>query len=209
MEHLSLAEYSRRIGVSRAAVSQMKKAGKLVLTGDGRVDAIATDARLKMYRRDGLRDVDPSRQSVKRGRPVKQDDVLNTAEPVRLTRAEVMERIVNLDWVSTPDWSLDAQERRAQLAAQCVGWEAVQSDKADDGHFGGWQLRTSRFDEKPWPQIDSVIAGFGFELDLWDVVTECRAELEPIDGDDDDEVTVRIDLLPLLAHPFSEYDRPR
>jgi hypothetical protein len=47
---------------------------------------------------------------------------------------------------------------------------------------------------------------YGFELDAWDVLKACRAELEPID--DDDEVTVRLDLLHLLAHPFSEHDKP-
>ena len=36
---------------------------------------------------------------------------------------------------------------------------------------------------------------------------QTRAELEPID--DDDESTVQIDLLPLLAHPFSEHDKQR
>jgi hypothetical protein len=65
------------------------------------------------------------------------------------------------------------------------GWEAVQSEQRDDWHWGGFQLR--------WPECwdptapgaeDGVVAGFGYELDAWDVIVKCREALEPINEDD-------------------------
>lgn len=204
MTLVSQAEYARRLGVSRAAVAQWKKAGRLVLQGD-KVDVEETDARLKRYRRDGLPDIVADTPTVKRGRPlVKQLDALNT-EPVCLTCVEVMERLAALDWTQSFDWSPEAQDERARLAAQCIGWEAVKSPVRDDGHWGWFQLRIPAYIAAHGLTDNAVPAGHGFELDAWDVLKACRAELEPID--DDDEMTVRLDLLPLLAHPFSEHDR--
>ncbi|MFL9930865.1 hypothetical protein P0D88_16760 [Paraburkholderia sp. RL18-103-BIB-C] len=206
MTLVSQAEYARRLGVTRAAVAQWRKAGKLVLQGR-QVDAEATDALLKRYRRDGLPEINEDAKSVKRGRPgVKQAGQLNT-EPVCLTCAEVMARLAAMDWTRTVDWSPKAQEERARLAAECIGWQAVQSEARDDGHWGGFQLRIPASIEAYGLTADGIPAGHGFELDLWDVLQAVRDELQPID--DNDEVTVRLDLLPLLAHPFSEHDKPR
>lgn len=116
-----------------------------------------------------------------------------------------MARLSELDWKQDFNWSDEAQAERARRAAECIGWEAVTSPARDDGHFGGYQLRIPESVAKYGLTADAVPAGHGFELDVWDVLKACRAELEPID--DDDEVTVRLDLLHLLAHPFSEYDR--
>lgn len=211
MSLVSLAEYARRVGKTRAAITQWKKAGKLVLQGD-QVDVEATDERLKRYRRAGLPDVDPQPKSVKRGRPsvkrepesVKQGGELNS-EPVTLTCAEVTARLAALDWKGTFAWFASSQDERVRLAAECIGWEAVRSPIRDDGHWGGYQLRIPAYVEACGLTADAVPAGHGFELDAWDVLKAVRAELEPID--DDDEVTVRLDLLHLLAHPFTEYDR--
>jgi hypothetical protein len=52
---------------------------------------------------------------------------------------------------------------------------------------------------------DAVPAGHGFELYPVDVLKVCRAELEPID--EGDQVMVRLDLLHLLAYPFSQHHR--
>lgn len=206
MTTVTLAEYARRVGKSRAAITQWKKAGRLVMQGE-RVDVEATDAKLKRYRRDGLHDIATDTPTVKRGRPsVKQAAELNR-EPVCLTCAEVMARLAALDWTQTFDWSAEAQDERARLAAQCIGWEAVRSAVTDDGHWGGFQLRISAYIAAHGLTADAVPAGHGFELDVRDVLEACRDELEPID--DDDEVTVRLDLLHLLAHPFAECDRQK
>lgn len=204
MTTVTLAEYARRVGKSRAAITQWKNAGKLVMKGK-RVDVEATDAYLKRYRRKGLPDITTDTPTVKRGRPpVKQVDTLN-AEPVRLTCAEVMERLAALDWTQTFDWSPEAQDERARQAAQCIEWVAVKSDTRDDGHWGGFQLRIPHYMGKFGLIPDAVPAGHGFELDAWNVLDVCRAELEPLS--DDDEVDVRLDLLHLLAYPFGEHQR--
>ena len=102
MEFISQAEYARRLGVSRAAISQWKTEGRLVTQGT-KVDVEASDAKLKRYRREGLPDIQPTTKTVKRGRPsVKHAEQLNT-EPVRLTCDELVERLAGLDWTQTVD----------------------------------------------------------------------------------------------------------
>uniref|UniRef100_UPI0005BD0AE3 hypothetical protein n=1 Tax=Paraburkholderia acidipaludis TaxID=660537 RepID=UPI0005BD0AE3 len=101
------------------------------------------------------------------------------------------------DWMQTFDWSDAAQDERARQAARCIGWVALESDmrEADgerregDAAFG------------------SVIAGFGFDLSAWEVLDLCREEVGPLE--DFDTATVRSALLPVLAHPFDHWDRPR
>src|SRR6516164_8242762 len=138
MTLVSQAEYARRLGVSRAAVAQWKKSGRLVLQGD-LVDVDATDAKLKRYRRAGLPEVNEQAAVVKRGRPrVKSAAELN-AEPVRLTCAEIMARLADLDWTQEFEWFASSQDERARLAAECIGWQAVRSAVTDDGHWGGFR----------------------------------------------------------------------
>jgi len=204
---MSMAEYARRVGVSRAAVTHWRKEGRLVLQGS-QVDVEATDARLKRYRRDGLPPVKEDREIVKRGRPsVKQAEQLNT-EPVQTTYGTVKRRLAEMDWTREFKWLASSQDERARLAATCIGWEAVRSPITDDGHWGGFQLRIPEYIAEHGLTFDAVPAGHGFELDVWDVLTACRAELEASD-EDDWPVTIRLDLLPLLAHPFAEYDEQR
>lgn len=214
MTLVSLAEYARRVGKTRAAISQWKKAGRLVLQGD-QVDVEATDAYLKRYRRAGLPEIDPQPKPVKRGRPsvkqsgksVKQPDAAQlNSESVNLTCVEVAQRLAALDWAQTFDWSPEAQDKRARLAAQCIGWEAVTSPIRDDGHWGGYQLRIPAHIEAHGLTEDAIPAGHGFELYPIQVLKVCREELEPIYVDD--TMTVRLDLLPLLARPFHECDEP-
>lgn len=199
MTLLSQAEYARRIGVSRPAIAQWKKAGHLVMQGS-QVDVEATDALLKRYRRGGLpKDLAPI-ESVKRPtKNVKQTTLLNTS-PVSLTISEIAARLAELDWKQDFDWSEEAQAERALKAAACIGWEAVTSPLRDDGHWGGYQLRTVA---EPL-HADHVVAGHGFELDVWEVLCKCRDEISP--PDEEDEVSVRLDLLSFLARPFNEHD---
>ncbi|SIT38648.1 hypothetical protein BN2475_160028 [Paraburkholderia ribeironis] len=206
MTLVSQAEYARRLSVTRAAVGQWKKAGRIVTEGS-QVNVEASDARLKRYRRAGLPEINEATKTVKRGRPsVKQAGQLNS-EPVCLTCVEITERLEAIDWTQTFDWSAEAQDERVRLAARCIGWEAVRSTVTDDGHWGGFQLRILASIEAYGLTADGIPAGHGFELDGWQVLRECRDELEPID--DGDEMTVRLELLPLLARPFGEWDKPR
>ncbi|QHP92016.1 hypothetical protein EXE55_14315 [Burkholderia glumae] len=215
MTLMSLAEYARRVGKSRAAMTQWKKAGRLVMQGD-QVDVEASDAWLKKYRRDGMPKVTDDTTAVKRGRPsVKQGAEVGTqlnSEPTCLTCDEIEARLAEFDWQQTFDWSIEAQRERAMQAAQCVGFVAIESDLRDDGHWGGFQLRNPECRDPS--SADAVIAGFGFELSAWEVVKHCRHEIEasvwPDTGErmfgDDDNATVVPSLLPALARPFHQHD---
>ncbi len=203
MTLLTQAEYARRCGVSRQAVGQWKGNGRLVLQGS-QVDAEASDAALKHYRRNAMPTSLTDGGPVKRGRmdanvPVQLDTV-----PVRLPCAEVLRRLTALDWTPAFAWTDTAQDQRARLAAICVGLTACSSPVIDDGHWGGYQLRYTS-DAADALNRDDIAAGFGFECDAWDLLVRCWAELEPVG--EGDEVTVRLDLLHLLAHPFSEHDK--
>ncbi|WP_175850012.1 hypothetical protein [Burkholderia cepacia] len=215
MTLMSLAEYARRVGKSRAAMTQWKKAGRLVMQGD-QVDVEASDAWLKKYRRDGMPEITDDATTVKRGRPsVKQpaeDGRQLNSEPTCLTCDEIEARLAALDWKQAFDWSVEAQRERAQRAAQCVGLAAIESDLRDDGHWGGFQLRNPACQDPA--STDAVIAGFGFELSAWEVVRHCRHEIEACvwaeTGEpmfDDDNATVVPSLLPTLARPFHQHDK--
>ncbi|WP_322015967.1 hypothetical protein [Paraburkholderia sp. J12] len=51
----------------------------------------------------------------------------------------------------------------------------------------------------------SVIGGFGFDLSAWEVLDLCREEVGPLE--EFTTATVRVDLLPVLAHPFGQLFR--
>jgi hypothetical protein len=204
MTLVSQAEYGRRLGVSRASISQWKKAGRLVLQGE-QVDVEASDAKLKRFRHAGLPEINTENQSVKRGRPsVKQKDPLNN-QSANLTFNEIAHRLQALDWQQSFQWSDEARADRARLAAECIGWEAVESQQRDDGHHGGFQLRI-----KGAETCNSIAAGYGFELSAEEVLYECRDEILPSPHDDDGEdlYTVRLDLLHVLAKPFFDFEKP-
>ncbi|WP_429497455.1 hypothetical protein ACQUFY_16770 [Robbsia andropogonis] len=223
MTTMTLAEYARRVGKSRAAVTQWKKAGRLVMQGD-QVNVEASDAWLKRYRREGMPAIADSDPAVKRGRPsvkqngksVKQDDDLThslNTEPAELTCDEIEAVLGRLDWCQSFDWSEDAQRERARQAARCVGFVAIESVVRDDGHWGGFQLREEAAAADDMPE-DSIIGGYGFELSAAEVVKLCRDQvlvsLWP--GTDarmfeDDRATVVPALLPALAYPFYESEK--
>ena len=170
------------------------------------VDAEASDERVRRCRTKGLPLIPPQGTTVKRVPPGANSPALNTERmPMQLSCAEVKRRLQALDWRRTFDWSDAAQQERAMLGARCVGWYAVTSDLRDDGHWGGFQLRTEVIDDSEL-NSNCIVGGYGYEFDRWDVLRACREGLvESFDGDDD--VSVRVDLLHLLAHPFSEHDR--
>jgi hypothetical protein len=199
MTLVSQAEYARRCGVSSAAITQWKKAQRIVLQGN-KIDVEASDALLARYRRGGLPASNTAPENVKLGRPrVKQKAQLNDSN---LTLNELSAQLNKLDYTHDFDWSGLAMDERARLVAQCIGWTAVTSDVRDDGHHGGYQLRCAKTGE--------VMVGFGFELSACEVLFVCRDEITP---DDDDPLSfthqrpVSLDLLPLLARPFHECDQ--
>lgn len=216
------AEFAAMCEVSRKTVTKWKTEGRLVLQGS-LVDVDATEERMRRLRRDGspIRKA-PAKvvtQAVTSAPKVTfqgNNFVTQAAEgnkpsgPVALTVDEIHRRLAALDWMQQFDWSQAAMDERARLAATCIGWEAVTSPVRDDGHWGHFQLRIPELIGNTGElAADGIAAGFGFELDAWDVIKVCRAELEPQEGEGGDVVTVRPDLLPLLAHPFSEHDRQR
>jgi transcriptional regulator with XRE-family HTH domain len=197
---MTQAEYARRCNVTRAAVNQWKQDGRVVMRG-ARVDVEASDALLASNRRDGLPPLNHCPPAVRRGRPKR-------GGLVELHSDAIAARLAALDWVQTFDWAGEAQDERARQAARCVGWVALESNVRDDGHWGGFQVREARGEHLVGDAaFGSVIAGFGFDLSAWEVLDLCREEAGPLE--DFATATVRPDLLPVLAHPFDQWDRQR
>jgi len=215
MALMSKSKYAEYHGVSRQAVYDWEARGLLVLEGN-KINVEASDARLQRYRAGGAPAVKRSAQNVNQ-----QEQGYSPAgasvnhQPVSLTVREVIAQLEALDWKHSFDWSKIAEDERARQAAKCVGWEAVQSEQRDDGHWGGFQLRDAERISHHGLDEDAIIAGYGFELLPFDVLKECRYWLTVLEEDGDlvqgmdDTVTVIPALLPLLAHPFAEWDEPR
>ncbi|MBN3813658.1 hypothetical protein [Paraburkholderia sp. Ac-20347] len=68
MNTMTRAQYARRIGKSRATITEWAQTGRIVMHGDF-VDVAASDAKLRTYRSGGMPKVVNSAPSVKRGRP--------------------------------------------------------------------------------------------------------------------------------------------
>lgn len=208
---ITQAEHARRCDVSRKSVTIWKERGQLVLSR-GLVDFERSykgerwHASVKKAISDmtsgaaGVAGASASRRapSARRG--------LESPRPVPLRRDEILKRLRGLDWTQAFDWSDDAQRARAAGAATAVGLQAVRSEASDDGHWGGVQLRNPHL-LKDGLCFEALVAGHGFELDEVDVLMECRECLwhETMGPADlEDELEIRLDLLPLLAYPFHE-----
>lgn len=218
MTTMSQADYARRHGVSRKTATMWKKDGLIVLTEEG-VDVEASDERLRMYRNqhDGRAQrgaAKPGRggvTQVARAQGNGRTSAKVTAGRVTLTLGEIEQRLRALDWTKQFDWSPEAQERRARQAAECLGWQAVTSDLLDDGHWGEFQLRDPRWVRDGQPvSMDAVLTGYGFDASAVEILQMCRGEVDPDDeqGDQDHPFSVDLDLLPLLARPHWDGDRP-
>jgi hypothetical protein len=100
-------------------------------------------------------------------------------------------------------WASDTQ-----LHARLNRWVALLSEVRDDGHWGGFQVREAGTENREGDAaFDCVIRGHGLDLSAWEVLDLCREEVGPLE--DFETATVRPDLLPMLAHPFDKWDRPR
>jgi hypothetical protein len=135
--------------------------------------------------------------------------------PERMQVRDVRSILSALDWSLPFAWSDEMEARRAREAAQALVWEAASSEERDDGHWGGFQLR-ARPAGDPSPVMRwQIEGGFGYELEPFEVLRLCRSfvcDLVDEDGDLwqdlDDEVTVIPALLPALALPHLETERP-
>jgi hypothetical protein len=196
---MTQADYARRCNVTRAAVNQWKQDGRIVMAGP-LVDVAASDVQLARNRREGGPPLNPEPPAVRRGRPRRGDFVT-------LRREGIAARLAALDWGQTFDWNDEAQDERARQAALCVGWVALLSEVRDNGHWGGFQVREAGTENREGDAaFNCVIRGHGFDLSAWEVLDLCREEVGPLE--DFDTATVRVDLLPVLAHPFDKWDRP-
>lgn len=207
-DRVTQAEFARMCSVSRKTITTWKASRLVVMDGD-QVNVPESMAKLKMYR-------DKHDGRAARGEHAKRTPTL--APPVHpsqfkpLTRRELVDRLKHLDWTTT--FAPKTLATRLEQAAKCVGFVLVTSPLRDDGHWGGYQVRSVRLLQHHGGLcFDAVIAGYGFELDAFDVLEVCRKHIwHPDDGEFDmDDVMddVLPDLLPALAWPFGEVHQPR
>jgi hypothetical protein len=203
------AEFARMCEVSRKSITKWKAAGRVVMDGN-MVDVPASMARLARYRREGL----PA--PLRGDRPTCAAPTVPKAKTApkpkvqHLTRGELLDRLKALDWAQP----FDPNNMPAKLAqaAQCVGFEVVTSDLEDDGHWGGYQVRsTALVKHHGGVCLDAMVAGHGFELDAFEVLATCREHIwdQAFHEGEQDEVMgdVLADLLPALAYPFGACHR--
>lgn len=207
---VSQAVFARMCRTTPKTVTKWKQAGKLVLQGL-QVDVESTAARMSRVHRTGspiVLSVEEAVLAKDQGNAIRRLRGSNGGGNLApLLCTEITARLEALDWTQTFDWAPAAQAERARKAAACVGWDAVQSDLRDDGHWGGFQLRIAEHLATNDLDEDAICAGFGFELYPEDVFKAVREQFELI-FDEGDTEAVRLDLLHSLAHPFNEYDRP-
>lgn len=219
------AAFSRLCGVSKQAVAKWVSRGIAKLAANDEIHLEATAAAMRSFRVAGL---PPGFQAFLDGNLMAGEDAAQVAngrtparpQPVqqatppatRFKRADLVERLRALDWQA--HWALneEGERSRAAAAAVAVGYELAESDEDDDGHWGGYQLRSlARMTTQGWPSLDAVVAGYGYELEAWDVLQACREVIShPDDIDEDGEELIPFDLvlLPELAYPFGPHHRP-
>lgn len=210
---VSRAEFARICNVTRPAVGKWIREGRIVLDGE-LVDVAASAAHLRRFRREGL---PAGLAAYLAGQPAGQTPrpsaATSTPTVVIMRRGDLVARLRALDWNHQPTFTDEAMRQRVFQAAQCAGLEAVTSNASDDGHWGGFQLRNKAL-MKIYGGVcfEVVTAGYGFDLDAWGALHECRQALDhPDDSPEeaDDMIETRLDLLPALAYPFGpDHQRP-
>ena len=212
------AEFSRLCGVSKTAVAKWIQKGVACIAENDEVHLAVTAERMRSFRRSGL---PPAFEALMRGEPGAASAVPHAqserhpaARRQRGTehrRADLVARLRVLDW-SVPFSEGDDIRQRLLRAAEVAGFQVAESDFEDDGHWGGYQLRSlALLDRFGCLERDAVVAGFGFELDAFEALQECREAILPPDlgpGDDDDLFVIDLELLPALAYPFGPTHRP-
>lgn len=217
---MTKAAFARLCGVSKPAVAKWIGRGSAVLAENGEIHLAATAASMRAFRVDGL---PPGFQafidggSMSGAEPLSPSSRLGPAQPVptvaaEFRRADLVAQLEALDWQNS--WSLgeEAMRSRVSAAAAAVGFELAESNEDDDGHWGGFQLRSlATMAREGGICFDAIVAGYGFELDAWDVLRECREVIShPDDTEEDgnDVIEFDLELLPALAYPFGPYHRP-
>ncbi|MGN6728607.1 MAG: hypothetical protein ACTHJG_02105 [Rhodanobacteraceae bacterium] len=213
MTLVTQAVFSRMCRTSRKTVTKWKQEDRLVMK-DQLIDVEATTERMAQTSRRGSPIVLTPEEAARpfAGERAATGSVprvvtrTRASKPVSMLCTDIVAELEELDWGQSFDWTPAAQAERVRKAAECIGWQAVETDLRDDGHWGGFQLRNPALNGPNGLTEDTIVAGFGFELTPDDVLREIRYQVEPID--DDDRETVRPDLLPLLAHPWRANERP-
>lgn len=215
------SEFARLDGCDEKQVRRGLARGALTANADGKLDRAQVQSGWRRVRVDS-RDppavataadrrsaTDPLPSVGSRRRATQ--SVPATSTPVTLQRRQVAEHLTALDWSRTWDWGPEATHERAMQAASAAGLDAVLSDVDDDGHWGGYQLRNVELMKQHGGLCpETITGGFGFELDTFEVLMLCREHLfHPDDSPDElaENVTMRMDLLPLLAYPFGPTHR--
>lgn len=205
---LNNSQFAAAEGCDEKQVRRGLASGKLVARADGKLDVAQVRSGWRRPRVDSREFRTPAASA-----PAQRVATPPPARSTRMRRSEAVQRLQALDWGQAWDWSDDAQHTRLQGAAAVVGLEAVQSPLDDDGHWGGYQLRNLAVQVVHGGLcFEAVAAGYGFELDTFQALVECREHLHHPDDTADDLaeiIEVRLDLLPLLAYPFGPtHQRP-
>lgn len=195
-------------GVSPQAVDKWCKAKRVVLVGN-QVDVDASNQALALYR--DKHDGRAARGDRLKAPSTKAFNQVRQTHSKTLTRGELIECLKALDW--TTPFDPKSIHTRLEQAAKCVGFALATSPVEDDGHWGGYQVRSAALLQRHGGLcFDAVIAGHGFELDAFDVLTVCRDQLWHADdtAPDMNDVMdeVHPDLLPALAWPFGGAHQP-
>lgn len=217
---MTKAAFARLCGVSKPAVAKWINRGSASLAENGEIHLAATAAHMRAFRVGGL---PPGFQAFVDGgsmsgvEPLSPSSRFGPAQPVptvatKFRRADLVARLEALDWMAA--WSLDDQGLRSRVgaAAVAVGFELAESEADDDGHWGGYQLRSlATMAREGGICFGAIVAGYGFELEAWDVLRECREVISHPDDteeDGDDVIEFDLELLPVLAYPFGPNHRP-
>lgn len=183
-ELMTKAEYARRVGKSKTAIRNWELSGMIKMQGD-MVDVQASDDYLAKYHING--------------RPVPQK---LSSSLVEVDYREVEDRLAQLDWSQSFQWDEVALLQRAKDACACLGFKLLDNGFKNDGltTHGGYQVRSE--------DGDIIQAGYGFELDLFDVIVLCRESALYHLIDDlviNDSVQLRVDLLSSIALPIAKH----
>jgi hypothetical protein len=183
-ELMTKAEYARRVGKSKTAIRNWELSGMIKMQGD-MVDVQASDDYLAKYHING--------------RPVPQK---LSSSLVEVDYREVEDRLASLDWNQSFQWDEAALLQRAKDACACLGFKLLDNGFKNDGlaTHGGYQVRSE--------DGDIIQAGYGFELDLFDVIILCRENALYHLIEDlviNDGVQLRVDSLPSIALPIFQH----
>lgn len=185
-ELMTKAEYARRVGKSKTAIRNWELSGMIKMQGD-LVDVQASDDYLAKYHIDG--------------RPVPKKVL---SDLVEMEYPDVEDRLAQLDWKQSFKWDEEAFEQRVKDACACLGFKLLDNGFKNDGFttHGGYQVRSE--------DGEIIQGGFGFELDLFDVLILCRetALFHIIDDSCiNDGISLRVDLLHSIAMPTAKSQR--